>query len=329
MVGRDEDHAVLEEHRAVDVVHAVPAGIAQHDEPGGRAAAARYVGVGRSDGRQNAVHVHLVVGHDDEYVVGAVVQQRRQVARIAVRAGRRMDIFIGMLLIVRIAEQRQYLLLELLVRTFGVDQRYLPVPVHQFGGLFPFVRRVGRHLEQHVAVHARDVGQRRNDGHVVLLGEPDDRIQPLLVDRTDDQVGIAEGVALGDFADFLRIAGRVIQTDVHRIAVFGLHAVQSEQESLIKLQIAGIGGAGVHRQQQGDIERRTAPQCAEFDLLHPVVGGEVGYGVRAHGVGRLPLPGGQLFGRTRNLDDRSGFQVGGFQPSVERAELLFGDAEAA
>ena len=241
-----------------------------------------------------------------------------------------MDIFIGMLLIVRIAEQRQYLLLELLVRTFGVDQRYLPVPVHQFGGLLPFVRRVGRHLEQHVAVHARNVGQRRNDGHVVLLGEPDDRIQPLLVDRTDNQVGIAEGVALGDFADFLRIAGRVVQADVHRIAGFGLHAVQSEQESLIELQIVGIGVAvDGDRQHQGDVERRTAAQCAEFDLLHPVVGGEVGDGVRAHGVGRLPLPGGQLFGRTRNLDDRSGFQVGGFQPSVERAELLFGDAEAA
>jgi len=251
--------------------------------------------------------------HDDEYVVGAVVQQRRQVARIAVRAGRRMDIFIGMLLIVRIAEQRQYLLLELLVRTFGVDQRYLPVPVHQFGGLLPFVRRVGRHLEQHVAVHARNVGQRRNDGHVVLLGEPDDRIQPLLVDRTDNQVGIAEGVALGDFADFLRIAGRVVQADVHRIAGFGLHAVQSEQESLIELQIVGIGVAvDGDRQHQGDVERRTAAQCAEFDLLHPVVGGESARTVSAG----CRSPAASSSGEPGTLMIAPAFRSAGFSPPL-------------
>ena len=240
-----------------------------------------------------------------------------QIARIAVRAGRRMDIFIGVLLIVRIAEQRQHLLLELLVRTFGVDQRYLPVPVHQFGGLLPFVRRVGRHLEQHVAVHARDVGQRRNDGHVVLLGEPDDRIQPLLVDRTDDQVGIAEGVALGDFADFLRIAGRVIQS--RRSPNSRIWSSRCPVRAGIPDKTPDSWDWGCRRpsrQRQGDIERRTTAQCAEFDLLHPVVGGEVGDGVRAHGVGRLPLPGGQLLGEAGTLMIAPAFRSAGFSPPL-------------
>ena len=273
VVGGDEHHAVFEEYRAVEVAVAVPAGVAQHDEARSRAPAARDARIGRGDSREDALDLDLIVGHDDENIVLAVIQQRRQVARIVGGTVRRVHISIGILPVVGIAQQGEDLGFEVLVRAVAVNQRHLFVPVHQVGDLVPFVRRVGCHLEQGVAVHPRDAGQRRDDGDVVLLGIEDDGMEPLLVYGADDQPGAGEGVAFDEFADRIHIAGRVVKREVYRVAVFRPHAVQPQQEALVEFEVVAVGlVADGHRQHQCHLERCAAAQGAEFDLLRPAAG---------------------------------------------------------
>ena len=61
--------------------------------------------IGRGDGREDALDLDLIVGHDDENIVLAVIQQRRQVARIVGGTVRRVHISIGILPVVGIAQQ--------------------------------------------------------------------------------------------------------------------------------------------------------------------------------------------------------------------------------
>ena len=237
-----------------------------------------------------------------------------------------MLVFIGIAAVLRIAQQREHLALELLVGRLGADQRHALVAVHQIARLLVLARRVGRELEQHVAVHPLDIGQRRHHGNLFLLGEADHRIQPLLVDGADDQVGFPEGVAFDDFADARRVAGRVVEVHVHRTSVFELHAVQPQQKTLIELQVVAVRlAARGEGQQQRHVERVAGPERPEVDL-HDLLPGLRHAVLPLEAVGALR----NLSGLGRgNLDHGPGLEVRGFQSAVERAELRLGDPEAA
>ena len=104
---------------------AVPAGVAQHDEARSRASAARDARIGRGDGREDALDLDFVVGHDDENIVLAVIQQRRQVAGLLAGRFRRVHISIGVFPVVGVAQQGEDLGFEVLVRAVAVNQRHL------------------------------------------------------------------------------------------------------------------------------------------------------------------------------------------------------------
>ena len=326
VVGRDEDQAVLEEHRAVDVAEAVPAGVAQHDERRRRQAAACDARIGRGDSRQDAVDVDLVLGHDDEDVLLLVLQQRREVARTVGPADGGVFVAVVVAREGSVAQQREHLLLELLVGAARVNERHAAVAVEQFGHLVVLERRVGRHLEEGVAVERLDVGQRRDHRDVVLLGVADHGIELILVDRAHDE-SVAGEVGRGDDAvDGGRVAARIIEGELDRVSVTLLHLLEPQQEALVEFEVVAVGATldrdGEH---QGDIERLGAAQGAERDLGKLPCGGRVGVrnAQRIDGRGR----GCRLV--ARNLEHRSGLQVGGLQSVVEPRELLFGRAEAA
>lgn len=178
-----------------------------------------------------------------------------------------MLILIGVPGIFRIPQQRQYLAFELLVGRCGVDQRHTLAAVHQIPRFLIFERRIGSQLEQHVAVMVGDMGQRRYHRHLFLLGEANHRSESLFVDRADNQVRFAERlVPLDDLADAGRIAGRVVEMDVHRDALPDLNAVNPQQETLVELQVVAVGlAARSNGQQQRHIERLAAAQGPEFD----------------------------------------------------------------
>ena len=166
-----------------------------------------------------------------------------------------------------VADERAYLGLELPVRPVRIDQRDLLAAVGQIGRLVVLALGRGGHLEQHVAVDARDVGQRRDHGNASQLGEADDGLQRLFVDGPHDEIGVAERlVLLDDPAHRLRIALRVEQVHMHRVAR-ALHAVQSEQKTLIEFEVVGIGDAVYRqRQHQRHAQRLAASERPEIDF---------------------------------------------------------------
>ncbi len=124
----------------------------------------------------------------------------------------------------------------------------------------------GGQLEQHVARRVLDVRERRDDRYLPLLGQPEDGLQLLLVDRADDQVGFADGRQIDDLADAVGVALRVVERDIDR-ASEALHAVETQQETLVELEVVGIRRtvADRDRQQQRDAQRLSGAQRPELD----------------------------------------------------------------
>ncbi len=170
------------------------------------------------------------------------------------------------------------------------------------------------------------MGQRRDDGNLLLLGEPDDRLQSLLVDGTYDQIGASESVGVDDFGDLLAVAPGVEKGELDGITVAELDAVESQQESLVEFEVAFVDAAALdgEGQQQGDAERLGAAQGAEFELPD-LFGSFETDGVELLGcnverefvVVRL----------ARDLDHGAGLEIGGPESAVELRQLLLGDTE--
>ena len=188
------------------------------------------------------------------------------------------------------------------------------------------MRGIGRELEQHVAVLPLDVRQRRDDGNPFLFGKAEHRLQSRFIDGSHDEIRLAECLVGDDLTDTLRAAPRIVKPDVHRIAE-PLHAVESQQEALVKFEVIGIRRtADLQRQKQRDVERFAAAQRPEFDG-----GGRIGPERRKAVAARQGV-GGQRCRPVRSsgdLDHGAGLQVGGCHPAVERTEFRFGDAEPA
>ncbi len=274
VVGRDHYDVVVEERRVVDIVEASPARGAEHRVGRALGAALRDGRVGRGERSEDAVDVDLRVGQHDEEARSLVLQYvghvaHRRCGRVARREYRTLVVErIGVARIVASLQQRQHLLLELLVVRRGVYQINVAAAVDEIGYLVVFLLGVGRQLVENRTVHRRDIRERRDHGHRVVSGELHHGIQLVLVNGSHDEIGAREGLVGHYLLHLEAVVLGVVDRKVDIAFALRFQILQSQQETLVELHIAGVGfRIDAERQHEGHIERLPRRHGAEHDVL--------------------------------------------------------------